>query len=99
MSGAICLTRIPAPRNGGQRLIQRRRAWEFPGPPSSRRRALWVMLGLWLRWRGESTAVDGFEDFVSAASEQCGSGFSAQLLRFIATARVTQNFRPVGVGD
>src|SRR5271165_5991369 len=97
MSGAICWTRIPAPRNGGQKLIQRRRARESLVPPRSCRRTLPLFMpdhdtGSRLRRNGQTTAIDGFENFVAAAAQQRFAHGVSQLFRIIgiAVARFTE---------
>src|ERR1051326_4091531 len=98
MAGAMRCTRIPAPRNGGQKLIQRRRACALE-PPRSFRRMLRVMSGLWLRRDSQAPAVDGFEDLVAPASQQRCAGFFAKFFGVGAVPGVAKNFRAVGVRD
>src|ERR1039458_1211859 len=102
----MCFIRMPAPRNGGQRLIHRRRAWELLVPPRSCRRTLPLFIpdndpGSWLRRDGQAAAVNGFEDFIAAAAEQRFPYRIAQCSGVveIAIARLAQQFRAVGVGD
>src|SRR5580700_6186750 len=97
MSGAICLMRMPMPRNGGQRLIQRRRPCEVLVPPRNCRRTLGLFmralhLQSWLRRHGQAAAVHGFQDFVCATPQQPFAGSVAQLrgILEIAVARVAK---------
>src|SRR5215831_16545153 len=100
MSWAICFTRMPAPRKGGQRLIQRWRWLAFSPPPSDcRRNRPCVMTALWLRRDGESAAVDGFEDGVAAARQQGRAGFVAEFFGIGSVTGVAEEFGAVGIGD
>src|ERR1700688_239309 len=111
MSGAMCLMRMPAPKKGGQRLIQRRRACELLVPPRSCRRTLPLFIRdlcsqfslgkSRLRRDGQAAAVDGLEDFVSAAVEQGFADCVAERFRIveIAIARFAQELRAIGIGD
>src|SRR5271169_1732107 len=106
MSGAMLTMRMPIPRNGGQRLIQRRRWAGLLVPPRSLRRTLPLMwlscfaaCGSWLRRNGQATAVDGFEDCVSTAGQQRRAGGVAEFFGIVAVAGIAQEFRAVGVGD
>src|SRR5580698_10021432 len=97
---------MPAPRNGGQRLIERRRACELLVPPrSSRRRLPLFMLDhgprSWLRRGGQAAAVDGFEDLITTAAEQRLADFVAELFRVVevAVARFAEKLSTIGIGD
>src|SRR5258708_19441880 len=97
MSGAMCLTRMPAPKNGGQRLIQRRRACELLVPPRSCRRTLplFMLDHDWrsrLRRDGQAAAVNGFVDFVSAPAEERFPPRTSPLFRVVVVA--LPGFRP-----
>src|ERR1700726_4395393 len=75
MAAAMRRRGMPMPRNGGQKLIQRRRARELLVPPRSCRRTLPLFMlnhdtGLRLRWDGQAAAINGFENFVGTAAEQ-----------------------------
>src|SRR5271165_4141284 len=97
MSGAMRTTRIPAPRNGGQRLTQRRR-WAASLPPSNCSRNLPLMRSR-LRRDRQAAPVNGFEDLIAATGEQRGTGRGTQLFRVVAVTRIAQQFRSVGIGD
>src|SRR3981081_1406009 len=67
MSDAMRVIRIPAPRNGGHRLIQRRRWLALLGPPRTRRSGFALMAGqaerspcrrLLREWRRRRGAVE-----------------------------------------
>jgi hypothetical protein len=52
-----------------------------------------------LRWNGEASPVNCFEDLIAAAFEQRRASLIPQPLRIITVARIAQDFRAVRVGD
>src|SRR5437899_12767273 len=113
MSGAMRFTRIPAPRKGGQRLIQRRSACA-PEPPRSLRRTLRVIPFVnlralrgpclsqsWMRSRlrrnRQPAPVDGFEDSIATALQKRPFRLVAELFSVAPVAAVGQGLGAIVV--
>src|SRR5579871_338873 len=99
---------MPAPRNGGQRLIQRckERASEparisrssLTGIPSWSSAVYGLAALLWLGQNGQSASVNSLENPVAPARQQCRPGLVAKFLGIIPLARIAQKLRTIGVG-
>jgi hypothetical protein len=50
---------------------------------------------------GQAAAVDGFEDLVATALQQCGAGVVAELFGVFnrSVARIAEQFGTIGIGD